>query len=514
MKKQLLFAFLTFCVLNIYAQSASSLAVTGTTTDLTKYSYFDDNQWSDEIRDVSSTFGNVQIAMSNPDYRVTAGDIYYLTYAAGTTAVAYEIPVDTTYKIRVSNLGVIDASGKTFIELKKQVEEIVTRNYPLSGVQFVLKTPARFVVQLVGEVPRAYNVTCWPLTRLSTIVMRVTTEYSSTRDVKVISANGKEHTYDLFDARRNGNLANNPYMCPGDKIVIGRTDRVVNINGAVERSGAYELLPGENLETLINKYASGLTISGDPTHIEISRSKTNESKSGEKIYLDSIKKDSEFELQNFDIVTVRSLFDLQPVMFLEGAVGSLESGEELESSTRIPIQFYQQTNYAYFIRQNKRYFSSSVSDRKNAYIIRGEEIIPYNIDEALYNANFNSDLIVQENDVLVVPFKQYFVTVAGAVKNPGRFPYIPDRTWDYYVGLAGGFVKGQNARDAIEITDINGRKMAKKDVITPETTILAKTNAGLFYFNQYSNFILTLCNLITTCITVYLIITGRKDLSK
>lgn len=511
MKKVLSFLILSTISIYIFAQSASSLAVTGTTTDLTKYGYFDDNQWSDEIRDASANFGNVQIAMSNPDYKVTAGDIYYLTYSAGSTAVSYEIPVDTTYKIRVSNLGVIDASGKTYLELKKQVEEIVTRNYPLSGVQFVLKTPARFTIQIVGEVANSFDVTCWPLTRLSTIVMRVVTEYSSTRDVKVISANGKEHHYDLFDARRNGNKANNPYLCPGDVIVVGRKDRVVNINGAVERTGAYELLPGENLESLINKYASGLTISGDPTHIEVSRSKTADSKSGEKIYLDSIKKDSEFELQNFDIVTVRSFFDLQPVMFLEGAVGRLESGEELESSTRIPIQFYQQTNYAYFIRQNKNYFTSSVSDRKNAYIIRGEEIIPYDIDEALYNANFNSDLLVQENDILMVPFKQYFVTVAGAVKNPGRFPYIPDRTWDYYVGLAGGFVKGQNTRDAVEITDINGRKMTKNDVITPETTILAKTNAGLFYFNQYSNFILTLCTLISSVVSVYLIIGGKKN---
>ena len=56
----------------------------------------------------------------------------------------------------------------------------------------------------------------------------------------------------------------------------------------------------------------------------------------------------------------------------------------------------------------------------------------------LYDAAFYSDQTVQENDVLVVPFKQYFVSVAGAVLKPGRYPYVPDRTYDYYIGLAGG----------------------------------------------------------------------------
>ena len=88
----------------------------------------------------------VQMAMSNTDYMVTAGDIYSLNYSANGIAVSYTIPVDPTYKIRVSNLAVLDASGKSFITLKQQVEEIVMKNYPMSGVQFVLLNPASFKV--------------------------------------------------------------------------------------------------------------------------------------------------------------------------------------------------------------------------------------------------------------------------------------------------------------------------------------------------------------------------------
>ena len=78
----------------------------------------------------------------------------------------------------------------------------------------------------------------------------------------------------------------------------------------------------------------------------------------------------------------------------------------------------------------------------------------------------NSKHYVESNDLLVVPFKQYFVTVAGAVKNPGRYPYLPDRSWSYYVGLAGGFDELKNKNQKIDIRNKDGEKLELSDVIT------------------------------------------------
>ena len=94
---------------------------------------------------------SVQLAMADPNFKVTAGDVYTVAYAAGSNAVQYSVLVDSTYKIRVANLAVIDASGKTFLELKKQVEDIVSKNYPMSGVQFVLSIPSVYNVVVKGE---------------------------------------------------------------------------------------------------------------------------------------------------------------------------------------------------------------------------------------------------------------------------------------------------------------------------------------------------------------------------
>jgi hypothetical protein len=128
---------------------------------------------------------NVQLAISIVDYRVTPGDIYTLAYAAGTTPVVYTVVVDPTYKLRVSNLGIIDIKGKTYIELKNQVETLVSKNYPMSGVQFVLTNPALFTVIVKGKflrqgknVPGLYHV-C-QIADLSRIEL---TRYVDARDV-------------------------------------------------------------------------------------------------------------------------------------------------------------------------------------------------------------------------------------------------------------------------------------------------------------------------------------------
>ncbi len=714
-----------------------------------------------------------QVAISNPDYMVTSGDIYTLSYIAGTVPVSYSILVDSSYKIKISNLATLDATGKSYLTLKRQVEEIVSKNYPMSGVQFVLTQPSSFMVTAKGEVTSTREINAWPLSRLSSIIAGCKTAYSSTRDVTIISKSGKKTTYDLFKATRFGDLSQDPYVRPGDVIVLNKYKRKVTISGSVERPGTYELLEGENLKTLVTYYANGLTDLADTTRMTLTRINESESKSGNKIYLDTeaIEKDTkvingdvisipsreslmpyvlvegviqgpeanvegekteapknqtykksvrffdgenyasfvrrieglftensdlknayveregnklpidleqimydgsfispldvvandklvipyqqyfskilvtgevttvvekeawplkrlsevisdcmtsysstrnivvtnvegesktydlfkakrfgdmennpyiragetvtinrisrkvtisgsverpgtyellegenlktlvtyyanglteqadttrmevlryldtdiktgqkiylnqsvmeeDFSLVCYDQVSIPSYESLKPVIFVEGAVNvSTGDGTQQDASNRIPVRFNVGTNYAQFVRSNIGLFSA-VSDTENAYIIRKGEIIPINVSEMLYDANFYSDFELEENDILRIPFKQLFVIVSGAVNQPGKYPYIPDRTYDYYVNLAGGFVTEKNTGDAVKIVDINGEKLNKKDYITPETIIDAKSNSFLYFFNQYAPIVTTLLSTIGTVLSV------------
>ena len=461
---------------------------------------------------------DAQLAMSESSYPVTAGDVYTLAFAAGETSVSYSIPVDSTYKIRIANLGVIDCKNLTYLQLKNIVTGIVQKNYPMGGVQFVLTSPATFRVTITGEVVKTVQKNAWALTRLSTFIKESFTDYSSSRNIKIISESGEEKTYDLFLADRKGDLSQNPYLRPGDKIVVNRITRRVALNGAVERPGVYELLDGENLKKLIDYYGNGFESLADLSRIELYRSVTGNHDSGEKLYLNEQSYVDDFKLICYDEITISTFEDLKPVVFVEGAVTNTNintvtdtntntnTNTNLVASTKIAMRFNNGEDYAFFVRNNKDMFTD-VSDLENAYILRGSETIPVDLSKMLYDATYYSKIEIKYNDRLIVPFKQFFVTVSGAVYSPGRYPYIPDRTWDYYVGLAGGFIKEKNTMDAVTIIDLNGKKHKKTEFILPEMTIDAKANSGLYYFNQYAPVITTILSAVSTSISV-LAVTG------
>ena len=89
---------------------------------------------------------DVGLARSSPDYMVTPGDVYTLTFMVGGNLISHTIVVGTDYRIRVVNLGIVNGRGLTFVQVRNQVEAIVTNNHPLSGPQLILSQPASFRV--------------------------------------------------------------------------------------------------------------------------------------------------------------------------------------------------------------------------------------------------------------------------------------------------------------------------------------------------------------------------------
>jgi protein involved in polysaccharide export with SLBB domain len=451
---------------------------------------------------------HAQLALSNPDYRVTPGDVYTLFYGAGTAQVKYHITVDTSYRVRIANLGIIDGRGKTFGQVKAQAETIVSNNYPLSGVQLVLTQPAIFTIYVRGEVKEATELKAWGLSRLSSLAGNHITDFSSLRDVSIRSAGGETGVYDLFKAERLGDISQDPYLRPGDVVTFGRVSRTVTVAGAVERPGRYQLLEGEQIRELIENYASGFTPVADRTRLELVRYVNSSAAAGQKVFLSESDYAANFFLEDYDTIMAPPITNLQPVMFVEGAVNrtagdsptGLAEGSPM-ASTRLVVQYNQGETYASLVRRSNEWFTA-VSDTRNAYIIRGDEQIAMNLNPMLYDAEYRGSERVEENDTLIIPFRQYFVTVAGAVIKPGQYPYIPDRDWEYYIALAGGFIREKNAYQSVSIVDINGNKMKKGDVIGPETVITAKTNAFLYYFNQYAPPITAMLSIITTFLAI------------
>ncbi|MDR2375316.1 MAG: SLBB domain-containing protein, partial [Treponema sp.] len=287
-------------------------------------------------------------------------------------------------------------------------------------------------------------------------------------------------------------------------VPLNREERRITIEGAVRRPGTYNLLPEENLRDLIDVYGDGFTPLADSARIELTRYVNSTDKSGNKIYLAEKAVENNFPLENYDVIVIPTVAGARPVLFVEGAVGVSEEGN-LTASNRLIVRFEPGEDYGSLVRRNLDWFSA-VSDTMNAYILRNNERIPLNLNPLLYSRESPSLYYLEQYDTLVIPFRQYFVTVSGAVVNPGRYPYIPDRNWEYYVALAGGLKKDQNVLRKVTITAVDGSPMTKNDQIVPETIINAETNSFLYHFNQIAPFITTTLSIITTFISIQMLL--------
>lgn len=455
---------------------------------------------------------NAQVAMATNEYIVTAGDIYTLAFGSG----SFSISVDSTYRVRIANLGIVNAKGLTLQEFKNKVESLVVSNYPSGGIQFFLTNPAQFHVFIKGEVTAASTFDTWALVRASDIISAYYTNYSSRRFFTIISAEGKETKYDLYEAKRKGNFSQDPYLRPGDTIVVPKIDRQVSIAGEVYRPGVYELETGDELHALIFDYAEGFSPYANKNRIELNRFVGGQPMY-ETEYLKETDLHSDKPLACFDTVTVSSIYESQGMIYMEGAVAETSGGIVSQPTVSAKLKFSYRTGKSLiqFVSENRGLFLDS-ADLRNAYIWRKakseneeEQKIAVNIHAILYPAAKDSpveDVVLEAEDVLVIPFTQYYVNVTGGVTDAGKYPYQPGRTYEYYIGLAMGINYDQNLFNAIKITDKNGKKLSKKSVIPPEATIYASRNSpkGGWLVPLLTSII----SFLTTCLSFGLTVNG------
>jgi len=440
------------------------------------------------------------LAMTTPEYPVTPGDVYELAFITSGGIVTTSLIVDADYRVDLANLGSLVARGMLLSELRDLVERKVLAAYPLSAPRLAVKSCGSFPVYIRGEVARAEARYCWGLTRLSEL-WTGTTAWASCRSVLVRPKAGGEKSYDLFRVWREGDLSQDPYLRPFDTVRFERRPRSVSLGGSVRRPGSYQLLPGEGIRELIEVYGDGFTPDANRAWLELLRAEPGSSGIGEKRKLEW-ESAASFELKDLDAVTVYPLRELLPVAYFEGALGLGAEGAQLEAANRVPYTFYPGEKLSQAARNLRGQFSA-VSDLERAYLLRKLERIPINLESFLYDKDFTKDLDLAAGDVIVVPFRQFFVSVAGAVKVPGRYPYVPDRGWEYYINLAGGFDRDRNSKSTIDIMDAGGKRWGKDRMIEPEDTIVAAANSFYYYLGKVAPVVATVASVITIIANAY-----------
>jgi protein involved in polysaccharide export with SLBB domain len=440
------------------------------------------------------------LAMSTTDYPATPGDIYLLSYIRPYALEMQNIMVEGDGAINLGVFGRMSTLGMSFREVKSQIELLVAKSYPNSNPSLIIKTVGLFSVKVDGEVEKSEQVQAWGLTRLSEIVYKAKTALASIRSVRIERPNAPSGTYDLFIAARDGDLGQDPYVRSGDRVALPRAKLIVKIKGEVNRQGEYQLLPGEGLRELILRYGDGFTDRADKGRVSIVHTAFSTGANVSKILAD-FDSPSLPDLMNLDEISVPWSQEKLPVAWFEGALGVGINGQSPLVSQRIPYTFFPGDTLAQAVRSMASQFSA-VSAISSVYIIRGGEKKGIDLTGFLYGGDFSNDIALAPNDVIIVPFRQFFVSVSGAVRVPGRYPYVPDRTWEYYVGLAGGFDSDRNDYQKFDIIDTKGMNQRKDRFIQPEDTIIAKSNSFLYQFGRISAVITTTLSILSVIIAL------------
>ncbi len=449
-----------------------------------------------------SQLGTLRAAhvMVNTNYPVTPGDTYQITYLVSTVKTTLPFYVEGDYTINLAYFGKFNVKGKTFAELKYFVESKILNAYSDSVPSLTMTAPGVFSVLIKGEVKASLLVPVWSFDRLSSIIKDKTTNYASYRNIEIKSVDGASTFYDLFRSSRYGELDQDPFIESGDEIILHPYIKRVKVDGQVRRPGTYELLNDDTLDDLIYIYADGLTSLADKKRLTLKRIHSENNEYGESIYLDITDSIPEnYILNDLDFLNIAIKSDHQPVIYFQGAIGTSSAGTTVSNKIPYPIIPGEKLVSAVRKLQDK---ITPVSDIEKAFIIRSNgEKEHVNIQQLLLNGEYENDYILRDKDIVVIPFRQYLIYVGGQVNNPGAYPYIVNKTWEYYIGLAGGFNIDNHIGTGVRITDVYGvRHKQKERIIEPEDVLYAPLNHPMYWLREYGDDLATITATIVSTI--------------
>jgi len=342
------------------------------------------------------------LAVTNPDYLVSPGDVYTLTYNREQAVVSQYLIIEPDLTVDLSIFGEENVNNLTFVDFKKIVENKVLTAYPKSLPRVTLRSTGIFEVFMKGEVQRTGYKLAWGLTRLSEIVGENLTPYSSIRNIQITSSEGKSQFYDLFRAVRSGEQDQDPFVRPRDTVTVRKYDRQIAISGEIERPGTYQLLWGEQMQEAIVKYGNGFTETADISRVELYQYNPVE-KIEEIKYLNVTDGfDRTITLKNGASIFVPSNIELLPIIYFEGAI--VPDGSNPQEKFVIYRQKHRMRIGETLYTALRSVALSPQADLPACYIKRKGDKIFIDLDDYLYNYDPRKDVMLQPLDCIVIPY--------------------------------------------------------------------------------------------------------------
>ena len=243
-----------------------------------------------------------------PDYYVLGeGDEVHISiFGSSQTEIHQRIGADGS--IQPAGSTKIFLKGMTLAQGRTAIQNKLSQFFSFRPDQIAVTiTTARTVsVSIYGEVGVQGGFTISALNTAFNALAAAggPTDMGSVRNVQ-LSRSGKNYRLDLYKYMTNPTAGVKYDIQNGDVIFVPIAQKVVEIEGAVNRPMRYELVDGESMLDLIG-YAGGLTASAHPDFVQVERFENGSKKYLEYNLKDVLSGRSKVALEQGDVVRIRT----------------------------------------------------------------------------------------------------------------------------------------------------------------------------------------------------------------
>jgi polysaccharide export outer membrane protein len=203
------------------------------------------------------------------EYKISLND-QFTVILSGSKEAIFDLNVNLDGSILFPELGSISVVNETFQEVKTKLKNLIEQSYIGVQIDLSLKNLSAKKITIVGAVktPGTYLVNPFSTISSSLGYSGGISEIGTLRNIRLIRANGRTYSFDLYKLLINGDRLDDITIESGDVIVIDPAQQFINITGQVKRPAIYEIREGETLDDLI-KFALGFTQTANKSNISL-----------------------------------------------------------------------------------------------------------------------------------------------------------------------------------------------------------------------------------------------------
>ena len=404
---------------------------------------------------------NMNIATPD-DYRLGPGDEVYID-VWGASQQRFECTVSPEGVINIENFGPVQVSGLTVAQTNARLRSTLGARYAGSDVRLTVGQTRTITVDVMGEVktPGTYTLSAFSTVFHALYMAGGTNDIGTLRNIKVFRNGRQITTCDIYDYILNGNMKGNVRLQPGDVVVVGSYECLVQVTGKVKRPMYYEMKSTESVGTLL-RYAGGFTGDAYDQLVRLIR------KSGGQLSVFSL---DEFERGNFqladgDSVAVDSTLQrYRNMVEVKGAV--FRTGKyQMDGSITTVRQLIEAAGGLCEDAMKTRAVLHRLTDERRLQVVQ--------VDLQGIMDHTAPDIALRNEDVLFIPSRSYLIgeqklSIHGEVVYPGEYDFAENTTLEDFILQAGGLT------DAASLVKVDVSRRIRNQLATESSDKIAES---------------------------------------